>query len=95
MAKATSRKHATHRKARTHHAAKTHTRRSSASSVSSGTSGSSGNMNPVEAREAEIVDDESTARPQPQSAEQDTEEEIGIYGASRGESAGENDEATS
>ena len=95
MAKATSRKHATHhRKARSHHAAKAHhARRSSASSGSS----SAGVMNPVETvnRDAEIIDDESTVRPDPRSADMDTEEEISIYGANMGESAGESDEATS
>jgi len=53
-------------------------------------------MNPVEVnRDAEIIDDESTIRPEPRSADMDTEEEISIYGANRGESAGESDEATS
>jgi len=54
-------------------------------------------MNPVEQvnRDAEIIDDESTVRPEPRSADMDTEEEISIYGANRGESAGESDEATS
>lgn len=52
-------------------------------------------MNPeVINRDAEIVDDESTIRPEPRSADMDTEEEISIYGASLGESAGESDEAT-
>jgi hypothetical protein len=93
MAKATSRKHATHhRKARSHHAAKTHVRRSS---VSSGSSAASV-MNPEAVnRDAEIIDDESTVRPDPRAADMDTEEEISIYGANQGESAGESDEATS
>lgn len=93
MAKATSRKHATHhRKARSHQAAKTHHAHSRRSSGSSST----GVMNPEEInRDAEIIDDESTMRPEPRSADMDTEEEISIYGANRGESAGESDEATS
>jgi hypothetical protein len=89
MAKATNRKHATHKKARAQHSAKTHTRRSSVSSSASV-------MNPVEInKDAEIVDDESTARPGPRSSEQDSDDELGIYSASRGESAGDSDEATS
>ena len=92
MAKATSRKHATHKKARAHHAAKTtHSRRPSGARSSSG-----GVMNPVEInKDAEIIDDEAGARPEPRSSEQDSDDELGIYSASRGESAGDSDEATS
>ena len=55
-----------------------------------------GVMNPVEInKDAEIIDDEAGARPEPRNSEQDSDDELGIYSASRGESAGDSDEATS
>ena len=87
MAKATSRKHATHKKARAHHAAKTHARRSSVSAKSSSSAGAAG---PAEIKEVEIIDDESTLRADSSRIpDEDLDDEAGIYGASRGEDAGE------
>jgi hypothetical protein len=83
MAKATSRKHATHKKARAHHAAKPHARRSSVTRPASGEGG------PAEPRvEPEIVDEDFTPRSEIRTVDDDSEEEVGIYGPNRGETAG-------
>ncbi len=85
MRKATSRKHATHKKARAQHAAKAPARRSSGSRSSS-----VGVIAPTEIKEAEIVDDESTLRPDTSRIpDEDLDDEAGIYSAGRGEDAGE------
>jgi hypothetical protein len=82
MAKATSRKHATHKKARGHHAAKPHARRSNM--MKSSASGA-----PAETKvEPEIVDDDFASRAESRTVEDDSEEEVGIYGPNRGETAG-------
>lgn len=84
MAKSTSRKHGTHKKTRAHHAAKPHARRPNASK-----SANFGAMSPVEAKpEAEIIDDESSIRSDPRISEVDLDDEAGIYGPNRGETAG-------
>jgi hypothetical protein len=82
MAKATSRKHATHRKARANHAAKPHARRimkAAPTRVS----------NPPEiVPEPEMVGEDVTERIEPRAAEENQEDELGIYGPDRGEDAG-------
>ena len=84
MAKATSRKHATHKKARAHHAAKPHGRRSNAMKPSG-----SGSSVTAEAKvEPEIVDEDFTRRSEIHGVDDDAEEEVGIYGPNRGETAG-------
>ena len=82
MAKATSRKHATHKKTRGHHAAKTRAGRSNSSGPS--TSGGSS------ARETkpEIAGDESVLQVESRAVDENADDEPGIYGLNRGETAG-------
>lgn len=86
MAKATSRKHAPHKKTRAHHAAKPHARRSNGARAPS--SGAASTMEPKAEPEPEIVDDELAPRPETRVVDDDSDEEVGIYGPSRGETAG-------
>ncbi len=81
MAKATSRKHATHKKARAHHAAKTHTRRSTASRSSMPRPWSP-------SRNRRSPDEDFTVRPEPRVVDDELDDEVGIYGPNRGETAG-------
>lgn len=90
MAKTSSRKHATRKKARARHAGKTRARRPSGARPSTSRVAAAVEIVP----EAEIVDDESSLRREPELSGQDFDEEAGIYGAGRGESAGDPDEAT-
>ena len=84
MAKANNRKHATHKKARAHHAAKTHAHRSNAFRPSV-----PGVTSPTEAKpESEIVGDESALQSESRVVDDDVDNEAGIYGANRGETAG-------
>jgi hypothetical protein len=78
MAKATSRKHATHgKKARAHHPAKAHAHKASASKPV------------VAASEPEIVEEEFSSRVETSRiSDEDLDDDLGIYSASRGENAG-------
>jgi hypothetical protein len=77
MRKHTSRKPATHKKAHGHHAAKTQARRPHASRAAT-----------VEPKpEVEIVDEEFSVRSESR-VDDDSDEEVGIYGPNRGETAG-------
>src|SRR5258708_1724416 len=85
MAKASSRKHATHhRKVRAHHAVKTHARRSHASS-----SPSPGASGPIEIRpEPGTSDEDFNPRSESRVVDDPVDDEVGIYGVNRGETAG-------
>lgn len=83
MAKATSRKHASHKKARAHHAAKPHARRMNGAKAAASDVTTS-----IEVKEVEIIDDESSFRPEPRISDDELDDEAGIYGANRGETAG-------
>ena len=81
MAKATSRKQTTHKKTRAH-AAKTHARRPHAFNPS--VSESAAEAKP----ESELVGDESSLQSEARVADDDLDDEAGIYGPKRGETAG-------
>ena len=81
MAKATSRKHATHsRKSRAHHAVKAPAHRSASKP-------SAASRPMVVQPDAEIIDEEFTSRSETRVVD-DLDDEVGIYGPSRGEDAG-------
>ncbi|HEX4047024.1 MAG TPA: hypothetical protein VH309_04285 [Elusimicrobiota bacterium] len=90
MAKAIGRKRANHRKAarahaHAHHAAKTPARRMSETRAS----GIGGTSPTGDDPEPEIVDDESTfQRESRRISEDEADDEFGIYGPGRGETAG-------
>jgi hypothetical protein len=84
MAKANSRKHATHKKARAQHALKPHGRRSNGMKPSASGATSTMAVKP----EPEIVDEDFAPRSEIRSVDDDSEEEVGIYGPNRGETAG-------
>ena len=84
MMKANSRKHATHKKARAHHAAKTRTRRTNVIKPSTPAVTS-----PLEAKpESEIAGDQSALKTESALVDEDVNNEAGIYGSDRGETAG-------
>jgi len=84
MAKASSRKHATHhKKARAHHAVKAHARRSQASS-----SPPSGESRPMDVKPEAVFDEDFNPRSETRVVDDPEDDEVGIYGASRGETAG-------
>ncbi|MFI5350179.1 MAG: hypothetical protein ACHQ2Z_11585 [Elusimicrobiota bacterium] len=81
MAKATSRKHATHnKKSRAHHAVKAPAHRAASKS-------SAASRPMVVQPDAEIIDEEFTSRSETRVVD-DLDDEVGIYGPSRGEDAG-------
>jgi hypothetical protein len=83
MPKANSRKQAVHhKKARAHHAVKAHSRRSTASKPSVSVESSRVEI----AVEPEIVDEEFT--PRSRMVDEDVDDDFGIYGPGRGETAG-------
>ena len=84
MMKANSRKHATHKKARAHHAAKMHPRRSNVIKPSTPDVTS-----PIGAKpESEIAGDKSSLKTESPVVDEDVNNEAGIYGSDRGETAG-------
>jgi hypothetical protein len=89
MAKAMSRKHGAHKKARAHHhAAKTHNHRPQASRASTPRAAEPAESKAKGEPEPEIIDEEFSIRAESRTFDEDPDEEVGIYGPNRGETAG-------
>ena len=84
MAKATSRKHAMHhKKARAHQAVKAHARRSNVSSSSPSTE-----SRPMDIKQETVFEENINPRSENRVVDDPLDDEVGIYGANRGETAG-------